>query len=370
MDALLLDNLSDYILDSLDSGVLVVDLTSHLVFLNREGERILGQSRDSLQGGPIIEQPGLQPFVALVNEHRKEGPSLTHSLRQVPAELVREDGTRVPLSTQISNLVDAAETVRGYVIVFRDVSRLQELEERARHSEKLAALGTVAAGVAHEVRNPLHTIQAAMDLLEIYHGRGQNISEYVGMVHQEVGTLGRLVDDILSFSRELRLERRPLDLLQLVQNTLAGLSLPDGIETEAQGSEGLPSVVADRDRIQQVLRNLVRNAVEAQPEGGRVVVRVEGAGRRCLPSAPEGACLDFLAIRVEDTGPGIPPENLPRLFEPFFTRRRRGQGTGLGLGICQKIVEAHQGFLEVETTLGEGSRFTVLLPVQIGSTPP
>jgi PAS domain S-box-containing protein len=370
MDSFPLEKLNDFILDSLDVGVLVVDLTSHLIFLNREGERILQTSREAFRGCSILTDSCFCPFVVLVNEHRKEGPTLTQSKRFVPAEACRPDGTRIPLSVVVSNLVDEKDTVLGYVLVFRDVTQLQELEERARRSEKLAALGTVAAGVAHEVRNPLHTIHASMELLEIYHQRGQDIGEYVHFIYQEVATLERLVEDILSFSREVRLRREAVDLEELVVSTLAGLSLPDLVTVEKvdTGALLLPLVEADPERIRQVLRNLIRNAVEAQPDGGEVRVSVSSGGRRCLPFSPGKVPFEFLQVRVEDSGPGISAEHLPHLFEPFFTKRRKGEGTGLGLGICQKIVEAHNGFLEVETKLGQGSCFSVLLPLKLGDS--
>src|SRR5690606_21933346 len=114
-----------------------------------------------------------------------------------------------------------------------------------------------------------------------------------------------------------------------------------------------------------VLRNLVRNAVEAQPGGGWVELHAGPGERRPLPSDHRGAAIQFLELAVVDGGPGIPPEDVARLFEPFFTRRRKGVGSGLGLGICQKIVEAHEGYLEVESTPGRGSRFRVLLPRKI-----
>lgn len=365
-----LASMTDWILDSLDSGVLILDLAGNMQLLNREGARLLGIDPERARGRSLLEVPRLQPFMLLVQDHRKEGPSQSHSRRRVPAEIEGALGQKIPVRTVVSNLVDGEGTVQGFVVVFRDVSEMMRLEARARWSEQLAALGTVAAGVVHEVRNPLHAIHSLMELVEGKAERGESLDEYVQMVYDEVAKLDRLMEDILSFSREVKLRPVVVDLAELLAKTAAVLNTPDDIALTVELEDGLPPVELDPDRLQQVLRNLVRNAIEAQPGGGSVVVGARRAGRRPLPSDERGAAIDFVELFVRDAGPGIDGEDLARVFEPFFTRRRKGVGSGLGLGICQKIVEAHDGFLEVESAPGEGSCFRVLLPRKIGAEAP
>jgi len=212
-----LDRITDYILDSINTGVMVIDLTSHVIFLNREGEAILGERREDLTGGPIIGDPRYYPFVVLINDHRKRNPSKTASRRQVASAFQRADGERVQLGFTISNLVDESDQVLGYVVVFRDLTEINTLRRRAQRSEKLAALGTMAAGVAHEIRNPLHAIRAAVELMQVKARVGKPLDDYVRIAFDEVERLDRLVEDILLFSRPPTMNLRPFELNRVVR---------------------------------------------------------------------------------------------------------------------------------------------------------
>lgn len=357
-----LDRLTDYILNSVNTGIMVVDLTSHVVFLNREGEEILGESLDGLRGHAIVQDDRFYPFILLVNDHRKKDPSKTTSRRQVAIDFERADGEAVKLGFTTSNLVDETGTVLGYVIVFRDLSEITSLRRAAQRSEKLAALGTMAAGVAHEIRNPLHAIRAAVELMEVKSGMGKPIDDYVKIAFDEVQRLDRLVEDILMFSRPPAVNFKAFDLNRVVKAAVQLAPEAAGVEVQLELAPDLPEARIDPDRVKQVILNLVANAVQCQPDGGRVVVSTHRAEVPLIPESVNAA-LDMLELRVRDEGPGIPDEDLPHLFEPFYTKRARGEGTGLGLPICQKLVEAQEGTLDVRTKVGEGTTFVVHLPV-------
>ncbi len=367
-----LERLSDYVLDSINTGVMVVDLTSHVAFLNREAEETLGVPAETLLGAPIVGDDRFLPFVVLINDHRTRDPALGASRRQVSAEYTRPDGRVLPLGFTISNLVDGSRTVLGYVIVFRDLTEIQRLREQARRSETLAALGTMAAGVAHEIRNPLHAIRAAAELCEVKAQLGKPVDDYVKIVFQEVARLDELIEDILQYGGEPRLAKRPTAPNRVVEASLALARIPPGIRVETRLAGDLPEVSMDPDRIMQVLMNLVVNACQAQPQGGEVVVSTRRVGCRELPGRSSDQVLDAIEFRVADRGGGIAEADLASLFRPFFTRRKGGGGTGLGLAICQKLVEAHGGSIVVESKVGEGAVFKVYLPVTVAdlSLPP
>ena len=353
-----LGDLSRRVLDAIQSGVMVLDLGSHVLTLNAEGERLLDVEREELIGRAILEDHRFFPLVLLVNEHRKEGPSLAVSRRQLPTEVHRRDGRSVPLSVTVSNLLDDDGVVQGYVMAIRDLTQVRSLESRARRSEQLASLGAMAAAMAHEVRNPLHAILSAAELIEAMHGAGRPIEKYLHAVFDEVAALERLVQDVLSFSRVYELRVDPLDLGALAKETGELLRLPDGVHLAVEVEEGLPPIEGDKERLQQVLRNLVRNA-----EGGMIRIVARRGARRRLPGGEDLEPVPFVVLEVRDEGPGIAPEDVSHLFEPFFTKRTSGEGTGLGLAICRRIVEAHDGVVEVEARPGEGACFQVHLPV-------
>jgi signal transduction histidine kinase len=306
--------------------------------------------------------------VLLVNEHRKEGPSHTISRRQLPTQVHRRDGRPRPLSVVVSNLLDDDGVVVGYVLGLRDLTQVRALEARARRSEELASLGAMAAAMAHEVRNPLHAIHSATELIEAMAGAGRPIQKYLDAVLDEVAALERLVRDVLNFSKVVDLRLGPIDVAKLARDTVELLRLPDGIVLELEVAAGLPWVEADPERLQQVIRNLVRNAVEVQPEGGVIWLTATLGPRRQLAGDEELEPVPFVVLEVRDEGPGIDAEDVPHLFEPFFTRRTSGEGTGLGLAICRRLVEAHGGFLEVDPRPGEGASFRILLPAPLGPT--
>lgn len=364
-----LDRITDYILNSINTGIMVLDLTSHLVFLNREAEAMLGESIENLRGRPIVADPRFYPFIVLVNDHRKKNPSLQASRRELAAELCLPGRPPLPVGVTVANLVDETSTVLGYVVGIRDLTEVNRLRTLAARSETLAALGTMAAGVAHEIRNPLHAIRAAVELLEVKGGAGPGTRDYLQIIYGEVERLDGLVEDVLAFARVPRLAKTPSDVNRVAEEAARMVRFPEVVKLGLELGAGLPAVELDPGRIKQVLINLLDNAAQAQPEGGTVTLVTGRAGPRGpIPCGAEA--LEWVELRVEDSGPGISAEDLPRLFEPFFTKRRAGEGTGLGLSICQKLIEAHGGSLEVDSEPGKGSRFSVFLPVTVGTSPP
>ena len=238
--------------------------------------------------------------------------------------------------------------------VIASLDRLEAIEE-ARRREALAAVGEMAAGLAHEVRNPLGAIRGAAEVLETETDPAR-AREMLEVIREETARLGRVVGDFLDYARPGGLEREPIDLADLARRTLrSSAAAGEGLRGEVRMAPGAPQALGDPGQLQRAIANIVRNAREAAGEGGRLIIEV----------APDGP--DRVAIRFEDDGPGIPRELVPRIFQPFFTTRPGG--TGLGLALVHRVVEAHGGEVRVDGRPGAGAVFTLVLPARPASGP-
>jgi two-component system, NtrC family, sensor histidine kinase HydH len=287
--------------------------------------------------------------------------------------LVVDDRVRDAFSTDEAALLESLSVQIGVVI---DNSRqYRRMQER----DRLAALGQMAAGLAHEVKNPLGAIKGAAQLLSDpreHHARSSAIEqEFVGIILEEVERLDRVVGSVLDYARPSKGELGAVDLNAVVRRTVTVLASDRAEECEivTELSDDLPRVRADAEQLRQVLINLVRNAVQAT--GGQGTVRVRTAIHATPPAAiAEAPAGEWVEVSVHDAGPGIAPQVLKNLFVPFFTTKDRG--TGLGLAISQRMVEEMGGRIEVASHLGDGATFTVLLPVgdshghRAGQSPP
>ncbi len=237
--------------------------------------------------------------------------------------------------------------------IARDVTDEVELRERLTHSEKMAALGALVSGTAHELNNPLAGIAAMAQALLLDRGVSADIAQALETIRREAMRAARIVTDLLTFARLRPLQRREVNLNQLVKDTFAA--------TPGLGAQGvvwtlgldptLPVFAADPDQVRQVITNLLVNATQAMSESERR----DGLVRTW--STP-----DWVGLEVLDTGPGIAPDVLSRIFEPFFTTRSHRQGTGLGLSISHGIIRAHGGEIHGENRPEGGARFTFQLP--------
>ena len=213
----------------------------------------------------------------------------------------------------------------------------------------MAVLGQLAGGIGHELRNPLGAIKNAAYFLNIaLKDPDPEIKETVEILGKEVETSERIINSLLDYARSKPPIVRMTDINEVVQESLSRVDVPGNVEVQSQLDDGLPEILADPDQLVQVFGNIILNAVQAMPGGGRLTVVTEVSGNE-------------VAVSIADTGMGIPPENLEKIWEPLFTTKARG--IGLGLPICMTLVEGHRGTIEVESTVGEGTTFTVKLPL-------
>jgi signal transduction histidine kinase len=226
---------------------------------------------------------------------------------------------------------------------------LLEAQDRLVRQEKLAVLGQLAGGVGHELRNPLGVINTSIYYLKMVQPEADGkIKKHHDIIEQEVRNADKIITDLLDFSRIKPVEGQPVAVADLVKRTLERFPVPPAVELTLEVPAGLPDVFADLRQMEQVLGNLVTNGCQAMTKGGSLTISVSVQN-------------DFVAIAVLDTGSGITPENMKKLFEPLFTTKTRG--IGLGLAVSKKLAEANGGRIEVESEPGKGSNFTLVLPV-------
>ncbi len=347
----------DDFLSSLQDGIIILDPDGRIQALNPAAEELTGFSRSQAvarQIGEVFPPPA--PLASLVDKTARLGRS--HA--DYDARLRRADGTALYVSAVASLVSDPEGETRGIVLALRDFSRVRDLEDQVRRSERLAALGVLAAGVAHEVRNPLVGVRAAAQLLEKEPTFPPALREFTGIIIREVDRLNRLVEGLLTFAGGRPIEARPCNVNQAVEEALrleqSGLAAARVTVVRHYDPE-LPSVAGDPDRLLQVFLNLIRNGAQAMAgTGGELSVRT-----RFERVAPQCGGRAAAVVEIADRGPGMPPEVQRQLFTPFFTTKDRG--TGLGLPISLRIVEEHGGTVEVQSQVGQGTSFRVLLPV-------
>jgi signal transduction histidine kinase len=273
--------------------------------------------------------------------------------------VLRDERLREAYSTDEIELFRLVATTIGVTL------QNSQVYERMKERDRLAALGQMAAGLAHEIRNPLGSIKGAAQFLQPQGGGASSAhapgdeKEFLNIIVEEVNRLNKIVSQFLDYARPYRGEQKPLEIADVLKKTLQLLAKEEAthFEITTAFAERLPPVRADAEQLLQVFLNLSLNALQAMPEGGRLLIStgLRRATRR-------GAAAAFLEIRFRDTGVGIEPGDLKNLFIPFFTTKDKG--TGLGLPISQRIIENHGGTIEVRSQPGEGATFTVLLPVE------
>jgi signal transduction histidine kinase len=314
---------------AIESPVLLVDLEGRIVRANRAASEQAGRS--DLAERSLDSLGAAEPWLTAARLVAR----VAEARSSAPAE-VRDAASRRTWD-MAANLVTHHASGAGdrAIVVARDITRMVELQETVRREERMAAMGSLVAGVAHEVRNPLFGISGTLETLSARLGPNESLAKYFAMLKRDVARLRALMQDLLDYGKPARLALAPSFLGAIVAEAVRSCEpLAEGLRVEARVAAGLPAVCVDRARMVQVFENLVRNALQHSPAGGRVIIE---AGQQDAES---------VWCSVRDFGPGFRAQDLPRLFEPFFTKRE--DGTGLGLSIAQRIVEQHGGRMEAE----------------------
>ena len=344
------------IIDSLPIGLYVVDREYRIQSWNRKRETgTQGLRRDDVVGRPVFDVLTRQPAAELRAEFDRVFE--TGEIQQTEQEVTLGGEARFFRLSKIPMRLGGDE-ITHVITIGEDVTEWHRVQGRILQSEKLAAVGQLAAGVMHEINNPLATIGACVAAIEgrLPPGTGEAAAEYLGIIDREVERCSRIVDGLLEFSRPKATPKQPVSLNALVDETLFLLKHHQRFKqltVVRRLAPALPEILGSAEQLIQVLMALMLNALDAMELGGQLTVR----------TGPSAVRADEIAVAVEDTGVGIPRTDQTKIFEPFYTTKPPGRGTGLGLSICYGIVTDHGGRIEVDSAPGRGATFRVYLPV-------
>ena len=352
---------TEIVLDALPVSIYVIDRDFRIVTWNKHREiGIQGMPREAVIGRNIFEVLSKYPQKKLHKEF--ERAFQTGKIERIEQRTTDDNGTtkhwmvsKVPIRDRETG------EVTHVITVGEDVTMRVEAIHAAGRAEKLAAVGRLAAGVVHEINNPLATISACAESLESRVAEGsfgeseevEDLKEYLGLIHSEAFRCKSITNNLLDFSRMRTGNRFPLDAGEILRSSarlLVHQKRGEHIKIEFDIENELPLIEADEGQIQQAIIALSTNAIDAMPEGGTLTFRAKAENKR-------------LILEIQDTGIGIASENLPKIFEPFFTTKEIGKGTGLGLAVCYGIITDHGGRLSVRSNPGKGTIFSIFLPI-------
>lgn len=288
------------------------------------------------------------------------GKDLAHSIRYAIG-LHREAELRLQAEQKLKQSHEDLKKAHSELQVF--MNQLQTAQKQILRSEKLAGIGRLAAGVCHEILNPLNIISGHSQALLMERPEDQSLTEDLNSVMEEIRRIEKIIGGLLKFSRKGNMELRNTNVNNELESVLSILEkdmILEGIRIQRDFQEDVPTLLLDSDRMRQVFLNIINNGKYAMPRGGVLTI----ATRKLSPDKrreEDGG--DLLQIRFSDTGTGIKKEDLGRIFDPFFTTKPEDKGTGLGLSVCHAIIEKHGGTIEVESEIGKGTSFIIDLPV-------
>jgi PAS domain S-box-containing protein len=343
-------------------GVIAADKKGKVIIFNDTAAQIFGYGvQEALEGLDIRAIYPDRQEREVMRQLRSEAHGGRGKLRSYQVDVLHRDGTRIPINLNAAIVYEGEREVAtiGFFHDMRDTLRMRKELERTQlqllQSEKMASLGKLAAGVAHQLNNPLGGIILFTRLVLEDYELPEAAREDLNRVLQDAERCRETVKELLEFARQTRHLMRPHDINQAISRTLFLLknqSLFHNIEIETDLDAGLPFVHSDIQQMNHMFMNIILNAAQAMGGRGRLAIgtRAEAQGR-------------FVRIEIADTGPGIAPEVLPRIFEPFFTTKEEGEGTGLGLSLVYGIVENHGGRIKAKSRLGRGTRFIIKLPI-------
>ena len=337
------ESYNENILHCVTSGVITFDSGCRITTINRAAEEILGFRREQLLGKTCQELFPRGEITAAVRS------TLDGRLPSTRMEARLDNAnTRVWIGYNTAILTDRHDAPIGVILSFSDLTEVKRLQEQVELRERLSALGEMSAGIAHELRNPMAVITGYLNLMS--KKADPAAQDVIKKIADEINGMNRIIGDLLTFARPASLNRVPVNIRELIETSLAAvLQAKDAhrhVATKMNLADG--TVRADEVLMRQVLTNLIQNAVEAMPGGGTLTL--ENALQQ-----------KELIVVIKDTGAGILPDRIKKIFLPFFTTKDKG--VGMGLALAHKIITSHGGRIEVESTEGKGSAFTVTLPV-------
>lgn len=353
------DNYYATVIDSVGDGVIVIGSNGLITLCNPAAEEITGFSKNQAQGAEFEKLFTLETtLLDMVSKTIRTGITISDHENVV----VRSTGRITPVAVTCYPLVEVSGENIGAILTLKDITYIRELEAAVRQADRLSTLGTLAAGLAHEVKNPLGGIKGAAQLLEREFLPGSEMLEYTRIVIRETNRIDHIIRELLELASPRVLKLAPVnlhkvlgDILLLQRQAVADLE----IAFIQHFDPSIPEIMADEEMLIRLFLNLICNAIDALGTDGRLTVSSRILSDYRITQNERQSRM--VAIEIGDNGPGIPPEDLENIWTPFFSTK--SGGTGLGLTICHKIVTEHRGMIKAESEPGQGTKFTVLLPL-------
>lgn len=352
----MVSSLNEHIIESMTGGVITINMKGIIATFNKSAELILGYNTDDLVGKSVFDafpESGKNAALSHIIRETLQGKK-TSSSREI--NIYSKIGKKIPIGITTSLLRDKTNTFLGIVVTFKDLGQIKHLEEQVRRADRLAAVGSLAAGVAHEIRNPLGSVKGLVQLLKEDLKDDDQKKAYAEVIVKEVDRLNKVVEELLSFARpdssELEGNFIELNINDVIDQTLL-LATHDSkkakIQIIKQFAPDIPKVLADAKKLQQAFLNIIFNAFSAMEDGGNLTIKTDFNKNTKV-----------LSIVFSDTGIGISEEGMKKIFDPFYTSK--ASGTGLGLTITHQIISSHKGRIDVKSEIGQGTTFKVSLP--------
>ena len=350
------------VLENVEEAVIAIDAQGRIALLNPAAEAFTGHSRKHCLGRSCRELFDRQPnLLYLIRCALEDGRSIADHEN---IELQRPLAAPLPVSASVAPIYTPAGAIDGAVLIMRDLTRIRDLEETVRRADRLSMLGTLAAGLAHEIKNPLGGIKGAAQLLDLEIPPHSPLKEYTAVMIREAERVNGIIEELMDLSRPRPLQFGPVNLAKILDDIVL-------LQRQAQGDRqigfllnldpSIPPFPGDAQLLSRLFLNLVKNAAEAVEPRGTVEIVSKMAGDFHL-NQPGDRPVPRITIEVRDNGRGITAEEMDQIFTPFYTTKIRG--SGLGLAICQKIVLEHQGLLKIASTPGAGTVISVSLPLR------
>ncbi len=353
------------IIQNLTSGLFAIDQSGEITFANRTAANMLGYPIEELQNRNIRE---------LFSDHAESQKTLRvlflpgKKLEEREVQFVRKDGTRIIVGLSVSPIHDKDNEFEGVVLLFRDLTEIHHLKVQVERMERLALLGELSAGIAHEIRNPLGGIKAAAQVLEESFGVDDFRFQLVDRIVREVDKANRLLQEFFKFAKPTKPKLDFYDVEMIIDGVyllLAPKLKKRNIHFNGNFGSEVPRVFVDETQIEQVVLNLFLNSIDAMPAGGTLTVSTSKKRLKILEQEREKLEVEkneltFVLVEIADTGVGIPDENVEKIFNPFFTTKT--EGVGLGLSICSRLMEENGGKIDILSGQSKGVAFLLALP--------
>ena len=342
---------------SMSSGLLTTDLKGHITSFNRAAEDITGNFFEDVKGKIWHEIFNLEEIKSVFSKLE---------MLRIPfrfeGNYVRKDGAKLALGITISSLKNESGETTGAIGIFQDLTKIKEMEDDIKKKEKLAMVGELAAGMAHEIRNPLASLSGSMQILKSESSLSGENKKLLEIALRETEKLNRIISDFLTYARPTPLNKKRCDINRLLNDTVTLLRNSKEYQKKikiAANLEGKRLITeVDSNQMSQVFWNLSINAIQAMSDGGELIISSKKRVKKGRGYSDFDK--DYIEITFKDTGNGINPVVKDKIFYPFFTTKDKG--SGLGLAIVHRIIEDHKGDIKVESKLNEGSRFIIHLP--------